>query len=796
MEFICKMCGSELYPEDGDKTVVCDVCGSEQTLPVADDSHKVNMFNEANNYRLQKRFDEAANLYKNIISEYPEECDAHWGLVLCEYGIEYVDDKKTERKIPTCNRTLRTSIFDHEEYKKAVEKATDEERAIYEREAKEIDGYQKKILEISDKEAPYDVFICYKETAEDGKRTKDSQLATKIYDNLTGKGYKVFFSRITLKNKLGSEYEPVIFAALQSAKVMLVVGTKTEYLEAVWVRNEWSRYLGFMEEDVDKVIVPCYKDLDPYDLPEELQEFQAQDMGDMDFIENLSRAIDSKFGRQPQYYGYGAPAAPVAPATPAAPAQDKSKTLKKIQLSLLNGKFDAANELIDDALLDDFDSEELWELKVQALLKGEKKPNDEAKRVYLHLLEMCAPEKKAGYEEKYSFMTKSAPTAPAVPAAAPARAPVAPTPVAPVAPIPAEPTPARRGGSTGPIGEPIRFDRPKGAPTSGATVSGASAAFDRMFGQAEAPAPKNPEAEAESCFQKGEKHYEKKEYFNAVKLFEKAAAQGHLNAKVRLADCYYYGNGVLQNHDEAFKRYLEAAKLGSSEAANKLAMCYDDGLGTATDKKKAFEWYKKAAEAGHYYAQRNLAECYRSGKGVEKSMPKAVEWYKKAAESGDADAQNSLGYLYEIGKNVKQDYTEAFRWYRRAAEQGNREAQCNLGLLYYYAKVNGMQDCDAAAEWYKKAADNGHAVAQYNLAVLYKTGRVKGGKNAEEAAYWFRRSAMQGYVFAQFKLGLAYERGDGVEKDFETAYYWYQKAANQNYEDAKLALSRISNFIK
>ena len=125
--FKCKMCGSDLYPEDGAGVVICDLCGSEQTLPKAADEKKTALFNKANAFRMKKRFDEALKLYAEIQAKYPDEADAHWGKLLCEYGIEYVDDNKTERKIPTCNRTLSVSIFDHPEYKAAMKKATAEE---------------------------------------------------------------------------------------------------------------------------------------------------------------------------------------------------------------------------------------------------------------------------------------------------------------------------------------------------------------------------------------------------------------------------------------------------------------------------------------------------------------------------------------------------------------------------------------------------------------------------------------------------------------------------------------------
>ena len=110
-------------------------------------------------------------------------------------------------------------------------------------------------------------------------------LANDLYHQLTQEGFKVFFARITLEDKLGTAYEPYIFAALNSAKVMVVLGTKPEYFNAVWVKNEWSRYLALVKNSGGKkMLIPAYKDMDPYDLPEEFSHLQAQDMGKLGFI--------------------------------------------------------------------------------------------------------------------------------------------------------------------------------------------------------------------------------------------------------------------------------------------------------------------------------------------------------------------------------------------------------------------------------------------------------------------------------------------------------------------------------
>lgn len=290
--FKCKMCGGtiEFYP--GDTVGICDSCGTKQTLPRLDDDKKANLYDRANHFRRNNDFDKAMGIYEQILNEDNTDAEAYWSLVLCRYGIEYVEDPTTHKRVPTVNRAQYTSIFADEDYKSALKYADSYQRIIYEDEAKTIDDIQKGILEISNNEEPFDVFICYKETDDNGRRTKDSVLANDLYYQLTQEGFKVFFSRITLENKLGTAYEPYIFAALNSAKVMVVLGTKPEYFNAVWVKNEWSRYLALVRKSKGKkMLIPAYKDMDPYDLPEEFSHLQAQDMSKLGFMQDLIRGI-------------------------------------------------------------------------------------------------------------------------------------------------------------------------------------------------------------------------------------------------------------------------------------------------------------------------------------------------------------------------------------------------------------------------------------------------------------------------------------------------------------------------
>ncbi len=292
MIFKCKMCGGTVEFEPGASTGICDSCGTKQTLPRLDDDKRANLYDRANHFRRNNDFDKAMAIYEQILNEDNTDAEAYWSLVLCRYGIEYVEDPQSRKRIPTVNRAQFTSIYMDEDYKSALQYADGYQKAIYEEEAKAIDDIQKGILEISLKEDPFDVFICYKETDANGRRTPDSVLANDLYHQLTQEGFKVFFARITLEDKLGSAYEPYIFAALNSAKVMVVLGTKPEYFNAVWVKNEWSRYLALVKKSGGKrILIPAYKDMDPYDLPEEFSHLQAQDMSKLGFMQDLIRGI-------------------------------------------------------------------------------------------------------------------------------------------------------------------------------------------------------------------------------------------------------------------------------------------------------------------------------------------------------------------------------------------------------------------------------------------------------------------------------------------------------------------------
>lgn len=289
--FKCKMCGGDMTVDRSTGIAVCDYCGTKQTLPQFTDESSELLYNRGNSYLMQNEFDKAENIFNQLLSINPQDAEIYWDLVMCRYGVTFVKDSKSGQYIPTCNRTHYLSIFQDENYKNAIKFSFGDKKEYYQSNAKTIDNIQKGIIAVSKKEKPFDIFISYKETNQDGSRTKDSIEAQKLYEKLTAQGYKVFFSRITLEDKAGTQYEPYIYAALSSSKVMLTVCSSRENIESAWVKNEWSRFLTLRQKDPSKTLIPLYFDMSKENLPEEFSVLSSQNIKQDDFEQELLRGI-------------------------------------------------------------------------------------------------------------------------------------------------------------------------------------------------------------------------------------------------------------------------------------------------------------------------------------------------------------------------------------------------------------------------------------------------------------------------------------------------------------------------
>ena len=81
-------------------------------------------------------------------------------------------------------------------------------------------------------EQEYDIFISYKATDFNGDKTEDAIIARELFDELSKKNYKVFFAEKSLEDRIGAEYEPIIFKALHTSKIFILIGTQTAFFKS------------------------------------------------------------------------------------------------------------------------------------------------------------------------------------------------------------------------------------------------------------------------------------------------------------------------------------------------------------------------------------------------------------------------------------------------------------------------------------------------------------------------------------------------------------------------------------
>lgn len=90
----------------------------------------------------------------------------------------------------------------------------------------------------------YDVFLSHKNLDASGRASRDASLAQELFDHLSGQGLRVFLSSITLEQLGTATYKKAIDDALDSAQVLVAVGTSQEHLESQWVRYEWESFFN------------------------------------------------------------------------------------------------------------------------------------------------------------------------------------------------------------------------------------------------------------------------------------------------------------------------------------------------------------------------------------------------------------------------------------------------------------------------------------------------------------------------------------------------------------------------
>ena len=198
----------------------------------------------------------------------------------------------------------------------------------------------------------------------------------------------------------------------------------------------------------------------------------------------------------------------------------------------------------------------------------------------------------------------------------------------------------------------------------------------------------------------------------SLSSYRKSMEAGYPDSMNRLAYFYYTGVGVPQDKKEAVSLFRKAFAKGHLRAGTALGLLYLYD-GNDRDKKEGFRMTRKAADAGDPVAMGNVGNCYYYGNGTKKDRRLAKEYYQKASDLGMDSSTTQLGAIYHEEGNDK----KAFALFQKAADRNFPEAMGWLAACYQYG-YGTEKSTEAALEWLEKAAAFGSEDAKTALRYL------------------------------------------------------------------------------
>ena len=727
------------------------------------------LYRQAANFQHDLRFDKAEEKYYCVLTKGGEDAEVYWRLLMCHYCLFYQKDDK-DQLIPIILNPDLTDPAEMSLRRELNQHMTEEDRTIYQAELDKIDRILDKYRLLKD-HVQYDVFISVRQNF-DGHYTTDSDVASDLYDFLTGEGLRVFNSRRT-DIPAGHEYEPYIISALISSKVMIVVGTTPENMNSSWVKNEWSRFQWLQYREKEKTgkterVLFCYlaKGMQADQIPKALNpNRQAIYDGVKAHNKLLSSLSFLKTGTENES-GHGRKSE-----TPHKIDYDAVKKQMTVWLSIGQYKkvLSKYEELTDAGLY-----LEQASLHLAALCAKKEAPDMESivrsneildqLPLYKTAVRLCQNEEQQ--RELDTLLAQN----------------------------------REWRNKHKPITNTIKKEtlpQPK-------TISKKNTIQKQ----------KSIQRTPLQLYLLGQEEENKGNYTQAVKLYQEAADQGYSKAQYCLGKYYTDGIGLRINLDKAAFWYQKAAKQEHAEAQYYLAKCFENGTGINQDYSKAAYWYRKAAEHGHVEAQYSIGMYFANGIGVKKNESDAVSWLQKAADQESIKAKRELLRLKwnnntgttdpikeksqtEVPQKPKSKIPSIFNNYSLDPKSLNQNDKQQMTGLECFAKGRtafDKKDYEEAAQWYKESAEKGY----FGGKLLYASCLLRGQgveKNESEAVRWYKEVSNE--QIAQFELGRCYENGLGISANDEEAKKWYQKAIEgrdpngKYYSEAKQALERL-----
>ncbi len=669
---ICNICGANYEYRNG--RWKCPACGAFKAEELSNEEVTL-FYNAAQKLRLCD-FDEAEKAYTDIIEKFPKNPNGYWERLLSRYGIKYEEDFDG-RKIPTCYAASIESVLNDKDYIKALSLADADTKAYFEQQAQYIERVRKEWIERARKEKPYDIFICYKDSdlANGIERTQDSIGAQDLYAHLIKQGYRVFYSRDSLRDKVGEKYEPYIFNALSTASVMIVYGSSAEYITSTWLKNEWHRYYKKMnagEKSANSLLVACYG-FSASDLPHVLSTRQCFVANSPSFYLELDKRVAEIINTKNE--------------------KKEKKNVKPI--------FDSLHEHI---------------YKIEKV-----EPSCMSKGYVLHKCE-CGYEYRDNFkpliDHEYKVVATLPPTCTAV-----GRKEYSCT-------MCGDKKYEEIPMISHTFGEWIERTHPT-CTKSGERVRQCSVCgytekqkIDEMghkFGQWQ----KNEQGiEVRHCLNCGHIETDKTAFLRKEERKKEKkirSEQNNLKKAKRLERA--------KKFDDALAIYSQLADEGNAFALFKL---FENAMDKYSDQ-VAISYLRRSADAGYAQAQFMLGQLYYHGYDVVSiNYYQAKNLFEKAEQQGNVEAQTYLGIMYCNGQGITKNHEKGLSYLQKSFDAGDPLAAFHLGLLFDDVTADYRTDYDLALKYYLFAEKKGitWAVLFNNIGIVYQ--KKKKFKQAED----------------------------------------------------------------
>lgn len=279
----CSNCGGSLNFLNNEYGYICDSCGCHKDIGgVSNDD--ADLINLANAKRIDDyKFDDALNLCNQVLDKDPKNQEANWCALLAEYQVIYLQNDEQKYVPSFLNPEANGPMSQSRYYANLNHK--------YRREADAIEEMRLQVIEEAKTMPDYDVFISYKQHDKDNNETSESDWAHQLYKTLikshNGKTLRVFLDKESL-SKSNAGWEPHIYSALRSAKVLVLLGSSYENMYSTWVKNEWKRFITYKKPII---VIGQGSKVDPAKLENALRAGQMIEVEDKSWLQKTQKRV-------------------------------------------------------------------------------------------------------------------------------------------------------------------------------------------------------------------------------------------------------------------------------------------------------------------------------------------------------------------------------------------------------------------------------------------------------------------------------------------------------------------------